>query len=96
MFTIKSVSEEGMQWGKEIFDWGYCPIGDTPTGRLAFWYRETEDKSKVWVDYGTVYVMNANGKTVAVYHLQFPDYIGDRPQAPNDQNSSSAMNEVVA
>lgn len=73
MLTIKNLLPYGHEEGFEIKTWalGYNPNGHDSDNRAVF--GELENGETRMCTQGDVYVMNSNGKTVAVYHLSFPD-----------------------
>lgn len=72
MMTIKHVTPNGEELVKQVKSITFIPASSKNVTSLAddsLFVHEDEIKAGDEITSGTVYVMNSEGKTVAVYHL---------------------------
>lgn len=73
MLTIKHVTDDGHESVYPALSVDYSPHPTSVKGVLGFsgcvWYTDPETREIKSIEGGTVYVMNAEGRTVATYRM---------------------------
>lgn len=77
MLTIKIVEPSGEEDVLEVTHIARRKCSDTPAGLPAITYWLPNDGGSVNLFEGDVYVMNENGKTIAVFHLHLLREVGE-------------------